>query len=160
LSARGHVNSGWFDTALVRGYVPAVTEPQAPRVLEPSAAGARPGATADWRATSLPVELEGARREVRAAVGAAADEVHHPHVRATIAWAAAELALQHCLNLAVDALYAALGATRPAPREVAADLAGRDPAASAHVVRLLNAGDTRTRYVFLEDLLAHLDRGA
>ena len=75
-------------------------------------------------------------------------------------WAAAELALQHCLNLAVDALYARLGTTRPAPREVATDLAGRDPAAAAHVVRLLNAGDTRTRYVFLEDLLAHLDRGA
>jgi hypothetical protein len=135
-----------------------VTEPTAgaPRIVEPSAAGARPGATTDWHASRLDDELEAARRAVREAVGPAYVDVPHPHQSGTVAWAAAELAAQRCLDLTLDRLYARLGAARPAAAALPADLAGRDAAAAATLVRLLTAPDVRARYVFLEDLLAHL----
>jgi hypothetical protein len=126
------------------------------RVFEPSAAGARPGATADWHAGGLDAELDAARRAVREAVGPAYADVPHPHQASTVAWAGAELAAHRCLDLALDRLYARLGAPRPAPAALPADLAGRDAAAAATLVRLLTAPDARARYVFLEDLLAHL----
>jgi hypothetical protein len=126
------------------------------RVLEPSAAGARPGATADWHASGLDAELDAARRAVRAAVGPAYDDRPHPHAGGSLAWASAELAIQHCVDLALDRLYARLGAPRPAAAALPADLAGRDAAAAGTLVRLLGAPDTRARYVFLEDLLTHL----
>jgi len=132
-----------------------VTEPGG-RVFESSAAGARAGATADWHAGGLDAELGAARRAVREAVGPAYADIPHPHVTGSVAWAGAELAVQRCLDLALDRLYARLGAPRPAPAALPADLAGRDPAAAGTLVRLLTAPDARARYVFLEDLLTHL----
>ena len=126
------------------------------RVVEPSAAGVQPGATADWHASALDAELDAARRAAREAVGPAYADVPHPHAGGTLAWAGAELATQRCLDLALDRLYARFDAPRPAPAALPADLAARDPAAAATLVRLLTAPDARARYVFLEDLLAHL----
>lgn len=131
-----------------------MSEPR--RVLEPSAAAVQPGATADWHASGLDPELETARAAAREAVGPAYQDVPHPHQSATIAWAAAELAVQHCLDLALDRLYARLGVGRPPAAAVPTDLAGRDPRSAATLVRLLTAPDVRARYIFLEDLLAHL----
>jgi hypothetical protein len=93
---------------------------------------------------------------VRDAVGPAYLDIPHPHLTGSVAWAGAELAAQRCLDLTLDRLYARLGAPRPAPAALPADLAAREPAAGATLVRLLTAPDARARYVFLEDLLAHL----
>ena len=111
-------------------------------------------------AAALGPELEAARAAARAAVGAAlAGEVEERHGEALGAQrdgGAAEMAVQACLGLALDRIYARLGAPRPAPAALPADLRERDPVAGAMLARLLRAPDTRARYVFLEDLLAHL----
>ena len=106
----------------------------------------------DWRGVGLDAEVETARTEVRRALGEALAQPPP----APAAWAAAELAVQHGVDLAIDRLYASLGASRPSPAQVPADVAARDPAAGRLVVQVLTAPDTRGRWVFMEDLLGYV----
>jgi hypothetical protein len=123
------------------------------RVFEPTAVGPGVARRDDWRGVGLAPELEAARDEARAALGRA---LASDPPRDGAAWAAAELAVYACLDRALDRLYAALGAPRPPPGALLDDLAGRESAVAALVGRALTAPDARTRYVFLEDLLARL----
>jgi hypothetical protein len=91
----------------------------------------------------------------RAALGRAL-AAPSPSPAATAGWAGAELSVFVALDRALDRLYARLGAPRPSAGVLLDDLAGRDRTAAALVGRALTAPDARTRYVFLEDLLARL----
>ena len=72
---------------------------------------------------------------------------------------AAEMAGHACLEGALALLYTRLGAERPGPLALPADLAERDPRAASLLRRYVRAPDARGRYVFLGDLLDHvLDR--
>ena len=94
---------------------------------------------------------------MREAVGPAYVDVPHPHAAGSVAWAGAELAAQRCLDLALDrALRAARGAPPGPGARCRPTWPAGDAAAAATLVRLLTAPDARARYVFLEDLLAHL----
>lgn len=129
-----------------------MTEPR--RVLEPSATAAV--RQHDWRGVGVDGTLGAARRTARDAVAAAHLGPKLPDPGAVVAWAAAELAGQAALDQALDTIYARLGVSRPPPTELPADLLQRHPALGGLVIRLLGAHDARTRYVFLEDLLAAL----
>ena len=73
-------------------------------VAEPSAQGPGPARRDDWRATRLDAELSAARAEARDAVGAALSTASAPDPASVTAWAAAELAVQACLHIALDRL--------------------------------------------------------
>jgi hypothetical protein len=127
-----------------------------PRAREPSAAGAAPSQTTDWRADRLDPALAAARAATRVAVGVAHAAVVLPERGSGTGWAGAELAVHHCLDLALDGLYRSLGTARPPPAELPADLDARAPPLAATLRRLLGAPDARARYVFLEDLVRQI----
>jgi len=126
-------------------------------VFEPSAQGPGPARRDDWRATRLDPGLAAAREEARAALHAAIAAPAAPDPDGVTAWAAAELAAQGCLGLALDWVYRRLGAERPTAGALPADLRARAPRTAALVCRALTAPDARTRLIFVEDLLAHLE---
>ena len=69
---------------------------------------------------------------------------------------AAEMAGHACLDGALTLVYTRLGAERPGPLALPADLAERDPRAASLLRRYVRAPDARARYVFLGDLLDHV----
>jgi hypothetical protein len=69
---------------------------------------------------------------------------------------AAEMAGHACLEGALALVYARLGAERPVPLALPADLAERDPRAASLLRRYVRAPDARARHVFLGDLLDHV----
>jgi len=104
-----------------------VSENAPRRVLEPSARGPVEGRFHDWRGLGHDAEIETARAESRRLVGEAIAS------GASDDWARAEGAVHRCLSLAL-----ARAGNQPAQRLVN---------------QVLTAPDTRSRYVFLEDLL-------
>jgi hypothetical protein len=120
----------------------------AARVHEPTTFGPRPAVVHDWRGQGLAPELEAARAMARQAVGRAVS------ADTPVAWASAELATFRCLDLALDRLYAARGVPRPAADALVEELMAHDAALGGRTARALTAPDARTRYVFVEDLLA------
>ncbi|HZQ99068.1 MAG TPA: hypothetical protein VFC93_09660 [Chloroflexota bacterium] len=135
-----------------------MTERSAPRVFEPSAQGPGPAQRHDWRATRLEPELDAAREQARAALHAAlAAPAAASDPEGVTAWAAAELAAERCLDLALGWAYDQLDAPRPAPAALPADLRRRAPRTGALACQALTAPDARTRLIFVEDLLAHLE---
>jgi hypothetical protein len=69
---------------------------------------------------------------------------------------AAEMAGHACLEGALALVYLRLGAERPGPLALPADLAERDPRAASLLRRYVRAPDARARFVFLGDLLDHV----
>lgn len=126
------------------------------RVHEPTRVGPAAARRADWRGSALTGALAAAREAARSGVGRALAAPPPPDAAGVAAWASAELAVHHCLEEAIAALYP--GASRPAADALIADLTSRDPAAAGLLTRALLAPDARTRYVFLEDLLAAITR--
>ena len=102
----------------------------------------------DWRGQGLAPAVEAARALARAAVGRAVS------AGTPSAWASAELATFRCLDLALDRVYAARGMPRPPDDALLEELMAHDAALGGLAARALTAPDARTRYVFVEDMLA------
>lgn len=67
-----------------------------------------------------------------------------------------EMANQACLVVAIARHYRNLDVVPPSAGRIPADLAERDARAASLLRRYLRAPDTRARYVFLGDVLAHV----
>lgn len=120
-------------------------------VREPMARGPVAPRFHDWRGRDVDARIASARREARSAVGVA---VSHPASSrgGARAWAEAELRVQRCIAAAIERVP-----TSPDNGEVTLEvIARRDPVCADLLEAALLAPDTRSRYVFAEDLLAHV----